>query len=94
MRAASEAPEAKDDALYKPGRDLREHSPYFGVRQTSLFTSAQMNPRLTASVISGALALGLVVLKARDSLRLHGAKREAVRRYRAKLEAKQPQAEG
>jgi hypothetical protein len=92
-RGSGEPVEAKDDALYKPGRDLREHSPYLGVRQTSLYTSAQLNPRLTVAVISGTLAAGLVVLKARDSLRLHGAKREAVRRYRAKLEAKQQQQE-
>ncbi len=92
-RGAKDPDEAKDDALHKPGRDLREHSPYLGVRHTSLYTAAQMNPRVTAAVISGALALGLVVLKARDSLRLHGAKRDAVRRYRAKLEAKQQQAD-
>ena len=89
-RGASEPSEAKDDALYKAGRDLREHSPYFGVRQTSLYTAAQLNPRVTAAVVSGVLAFGLVVLKARDSLRIHSAKREAVRRYRAKAEAKQP----
>ena len=88
MRAASETPEAKDDALYKAGQDLREHSPYFGVRQTSLYTAAQMNPKVTASVISGALAAGLILLKARESLRLHTAKREAVRRYRDRLEAR------
>ena len=93
-RGSGEPTEAKDDALYKPGRDLREHSPYLGVRQTSLYTAAQTNPRVTASVISGALAMGLVVLKARDSLRLHAAKREAVRRYRARQEAKQQPAEG
>ncbi len=87
-RSASEPEEAHDDALYKAGRDLRERSPYFGVRQTSLFTRAQMNPRLTTAVISGALAAALVILKARGSLRLLSARRDAVRRYRAKLEAK------
>ena len=94
MKTSSETATGADEALFKPGRDLRESAPYLGVRQTSLYTAAQMNPRITASVISGVLAAGLVVLKARDSLRLHGAKREAVRRYRARLEAKQQHPEG
>ena len=47
-----------------------------------------MNPKLTAAVISGAMAAGVVVLKARESLRLLSGRRDAVRRYRAKLEAK------
>ncbi len=88
-RGTGEPAEARDDALYKAGRDLREHSPYLGVRQTSLYTAAQMNPRLTAAVISGVLAAGLAIMKTRDGLRIHGAKRDAVRRYRAKVEAKQ-----
>ncbi len=92
-RAAHEPAEAKDDAVHKAGRDLREHSPYLGVRQTSLYTAAQMNPRVTAAAVSGVLAAALVVAKARDSLRIHGAKREAVRRYRTRLEAKQHQAD-
>ncbi len=83
----------EEDALYKPGRDLSETGASLGVRQTSLYTYAQMNPRLTLSVVSGALAAGLLVLKVRDMLRLHGAKRDAVRRYRAKTEAKAQPAE-
>lgn len=79
---------SKDDALHKAGRDLREHSPYSGVRQTSLYTYAQMNPRMTMAVISGAIAAGIAGLKLRDMLRLYDARRTAVRRYRAKLEAK------
>ena len=86
MKSSSETATGADAALYKPGRDLAESAPYLGVRQTSLYTAAQMNPKVTAAVISGVLSMGLVALKVRDSLRLHGAKREAVRRYRAKVE--------
>ena len=87
-RGSGDAVEAKDDALFQPGRDLREHSPYSGVRQTSLYASAQMNGRTTAAVVAGVLAAGLALLKARDSLRLFGARRDAVRRYRTRIEAK------
>ena len=88
MRSPSETTTGEDEALYKAGRDLRERAPYFGVRQTSLYSAAQMNPRVTASVISGALAAGLVLLKARDGLRLMSARRDAVRRYRDKHESR------
>ena len=89
MKSPSETATGADEALYKAGRDLRERAPYFGVRQTSLYSAAQMNPRITASVISGALAAGLVLLKAREGLRLMSARRDAVRRYRDKHEARQ-----
>ena len=92
-RGMGEAPQVKDDALYTPGRDLRERSPYLGVRQTSLYTAAQMNPRITAAVISGGLAVLILASKARQSLRLMEARRDAVRRYKARQEARQPPAE-
>ena len=85
-RASGDAPAAGEDALHKPGRDLRERTPYLGVRQTSLYTTAQMNPRFTAAVLFGLGAVALMALQARDSLRLHGARRDAVRRWRAKHE--------
>ena len=88
MKSPSETATGEDDALYKAGRGLRERAPYFGVRQTSLYAAAQMNPRRSTAVILGAVAAGLLVLKARESLRLLSARRDAVRRYRAKLEAK------
>ena len=88
MKSVPRTATGEDEALFKPGRDLNERAPYLGVRQTSLYTAAQMNPRLSAAVISGALAVGLVAVKAREGLRLHAAKRDAVHRYRAKLEAK------
>jgi short-subunit dehydrogenase len=77
-----------DDALHKAGRDLVERAPYLGVRQTSLYTAAQMNPRVTLSILSGVLATALLAHKARSMLRIHEAKRDAVRRYKAKLEAR------
>jgi NADP-dependent 3-hydroxy acid dehydrogenase YdfG len=86
-RGLGDKSQAGEDALHKPGRDLRERIPYLGVRQTSLYTTAQMNPRVSAAVLVGAGALMLAVLKARASLKLHQAKRDAVRRYRAKVEA-------
>ncbi len=89
MKSSPETTTGEDEALYKPGRDLRERAPYLGVRQTSLYAAAQTNPKITAAVISGALAAGLVVLKGRESLKLMGARRDAVRRYRAKQEARQ-----
>ncbi len=90
MKAHSQdAATGVEDALYGPGRDGRERSPYLGVRQTSLWTAAQMNPRLTTAVVSGALAAGLVILKAREQLKLLNARGEAVRRYRERQEARQ-----
>jgi short-subunit dehydrogenase len=77
------------DALRQPGRDGRERAPYMGVRQTSLWTAAQMNPRLTTAVVTGALAAALVFVKGREQLRLMGARRDAVRRYRTRLETRQ-----
>ena len=88
MKSPATTMTGKDEALYEAGRDLRERAPYFGVRQTSLYSSAQMNARLTTAVVTGALATGLVILKARDSLRLLSARRDAVRRYRDKHEAR------
>ena len=68
MKSPNDTATGEDDALYKAGRGLRERAPYLGVRQTSLYASAQMNPRLTAGVLGGVLATGLLVLKARESL--------------------------
>jgi short-subunit dehydrogenase len=93
-RGVQDSGEGGDDALYKAGRDLRERAPYLGVRQTSLYTAAQMNPRVTLSVVSGVLAGALVLHKLRDALRIHGAKRDAVRRYQAKLEARAARHDG
>ena len=89
MKSPPSTETGTDDALYKPGRDLRERAPYFGVRQTSLYTAAQMNPKVSAAVISGSLAALILVRAARQSLRLVHARREAVRRYKAKQEARQ-----
>ena len=89
MKSPPTTEAGEDDALYKPGRDLRERAPYFGVRQTSLYTAAQMNPRRTAAVISGTLAALILAHQARQGLRLLNARRDAVRRYKAKLEASQ-----
>jgi NADP-dependent 3-hydroxy acid dehydrogenase YdfG len=86
-RGLGDKSQAGEDALHKPGRDLRERIPYLGVRQTSLYTAAQMNPRMTAAVVFGVGALVLGALQARESLKLHRAGRDAVRRYRAKVEA-------
>ena len=93
MKSPSDTATGEDDALYKAGRGLRERAPYLGVRQTSLYATAQMNPKVTTAVVSGALATGLVILKIRESLRLLAARGDAVRRYRAKLDAKAKAAE-
>ena len=89
MKAPPDAATGEDEALYKAGRGMRERAPYLGVRQTSLYSAAQMNPRLTTAVVTGALAAGLMILKAREQLRLAGARRDAVRRYRARQDARQ-----
>jgi short-subunit dehydrogenase len=88
MRASGPAATGAEDALHTPARDGEESSPYMGVRQTSLWTAAQMNPLITTAVVSGALAAGLVLLKAREEIRLLRARSGAVRRYKARLEAR------
>ena len=88
MKGPSDCGTGEDEALYKAGRGMHERAPYFGVRQTSLYAAALMNSRRTAAVIAGALAAGLVILKARESLRLMSAGHDAVRRYKARLDAK------
>jgi short-subunit dehydrogenase len=89
MKSPGETATGMSDALHKPGDDGRERAPYMGVRQTSLWTAAQMNPRVTLAVVSGALAAGLVLHKGREQLRLMGARRDAVRRYRDKQAARE-----
>ena len=70
------------DGLHQPGGALKEHSPYFGVRQTSVYTQAQMNPRITAGVLAGVGTTALLYLAAKDRLRVHRI-RQAVRdKYR------------
>ena len=47
---------ALDDNLHHPGRDLRERSFQAGVRETSLYSTAQMRPKATFAI---ALLAGL-----------------------------------
>ena len=74
----------RKDALDAPGRDLRERAPYPMVRETSLWLQAQRHPEVTAAVVAGGTVLLWSVLKGRDALRLHGARREGRERYLAR----------
>jgi short-subunit dehydrogenase len=77
-----------NDALYKAGRDLRERVPYFGVRETSLFTRARMNPQTTIPALVAVGATAVLGLMAFDALRLHRARSDARRKLRTELKAK------
>ncbi len=73
------------DSLHEPGRDLRERAPYPMVRETSLWSEAQMNPRRTGGVIA-AVAVGLLLAHAlRDSLRVRRIRREERDRWLEKV---------
>jgi len=65
------------DALHKPGRGLRERTPYFAVRETSLYTAAQMKPELTAAALFTAGVFTVLSLTVRDKLRVRRIRREA-----------------
>jgi short-subunit dehydrogenase len=67
------------DALYKPGRGLRERVPYSRVREKSLYTSAQKNPEATAAVLITAGAFTLLTLALKDQGRVRRIRREAKR---------------
>lgn len=74
----------RKDALDQPGRDLRERAPFPMVRESSLWLQAQRNPEITAAVLgAGALVLWSL-LKGRDAVRLHQARREGRARYIAR----------
>ena len=90
-RGGEPAPAMPADALHKPGRGLRERVPYFGVRQTSLYTAAQMRPRATAAALFTAGVFVALSLSVRDRLRLHHVRRATRRKVRAEYEA-QPDA--
>ncbi|WP_269716561.1 SDR family oxidoreductase [Caulobacter sp. NIBR2454] len=49
-------PASNDDNLHHAGHDLRERSYYPDVRETSLFSAAQMRPLATAGIAAAALA--------------------------------------
>ncbi|CAN5320896.1 SDR family oxidoreductase [soil metagenome] len=72
---------ADSDALYAPGRDLRERAPYPMVREVSWYSRAQQNPQTTAAAIGGGLALLWIWSSARRALRHRHIRHEAVRRY-------------
>jgi short-subunit dehydrogenase len=56
----------REDNLHKPGQDLRERAYYKGVRETSLFSAAQMRPRATmALAVLAGLAAGAAFLGGR-----------------------------
>jgi short-subunit dehydrogenase len=61
----AEGRKALDDNLHQAGRDLRERSFQAGVRESSLYSTAQMRPRTTfalallAGVAAGAAVFGL-----------------------------------
>ena len=87
-RGVEDTTAAGGDALHKAGRGLRERVPYFGVRETSLFTKAQMNPQTTIPALFAAGAAAGLALMAFDALRLHRVRSEARRKLRAELKAK------
>ena len=88
MKSPGGTATGEEDGLYKAGGGMCERSDYFGVRQTSLYTAAQMNPQRSAAVISAVIGVGLLILRVRGSLQLLATRRDAVRRYQAKLDAK------
>ena len=57
---------AVDDNLHHAGRDLRERSFQAGVRESSLYSSAQMRPKTTLAI---ALVAGLAAGAAMFGLR-------------------------
>ena len=73
------------DSLHEPGRDLRERAPYPMVRETSLWSDAQMNPQRTAGVIAAAVAGLLLAHALRDSLRVRRIRREERDRWLEKV---------
>lgn len=86
-RVADSTP--RQDALHVAGRDLRERAPYDFVRETSLYTQAQLNPKITYAVLAG-LGLALVLtLAGRDVVRVQTIKRGARERERAKWKARE-----
>jgi short-subunit dehydrogenase len=87
-RGGEEAAVVGGDALHKPGRGLRERVPYFAVRQTSLFTKAQMNPQVTLPALFAAGMATALALTAFDALRLHRVRSETRKKVRAELKAK------
>ncbi|MGC1300862.1 MAG: SDR family oxidoreductase [Caulobacteraceae bacterium] len=84
-RGGEEAATVGGDALHKPGRGLRERVPYFGVRQTSLFTAARMKPQVTLPVLAAAGVAAAASLLAIDALRLHRARSGARKKVQAEL---------
>jgi hypothetical protein len=56
---------------------LRERTPYFAVRETSLYTAAQMKPELTAAALFTAGVFAVLSLTVRDKLRVRRIRREA-----------------
>ena len=87
-RGGEESAAVGGDALYKAGRGLRERVPYFAVRQTSLFTTAQMKPQTTAAVLFAAGAAVAMSFAAYDALRLHRVRRDTRKKVRAEIKAK------
>ena len=67
--------------LHQGAGGLEESGRYLGVRQTSLYTQAQMNPRTTAVALSGVVAAALVRHAVRDWLRVRRIRRETRERY-------------
>ena len=71
------------EALHAPGRDSRESAPYKLVRNTSLYTRAQMAPQATGAVLAGAGAVAWAALRLRRALREHRIRRDVHREYLA-----------
>lgn len=87
----AEAHLADVDALHKPGRDLAVRSGAQHARRTSLWTTAQMNPKVTARAVVGAAMALVLALKLREALRLAQARNEGRRQVLAKINRKAEQ---
>ena len=64
------------DALHHAGKDLREHSAYPLVRQTSLYTAAQMRPQVTLAAFLALGAAAALTLGVRGKLKGMRVRRE------------------
>ena len=68
--------------LHTAAGGRREHAPYFGVRQTSLYARAQMNPGVTAAALAGLATVAVLNHAARDWLRIRRIRHEVRDQYR------------
>ena len=68
--------------LHQPGKGLRERIPYFGVRETSVYTAAQMKPEVTAATLAAIGAVALAALSLKDHLRVRRIRREVRAEYK------------